>query len=79
MRAAGRVAPSRHVRTVPALQGDSMRDLPSSQRDEQPSEEGTGTVGSSLDHLIGTWTDTEADAMNAALEDFEEVDGAMWK
>lgn len=38
-----------------------------------------GTVGSSLDHLIGTWTDAEADAINAALEDFETVDEGMWK
>ncbi len=36
-------------------------------------------VGSSLDHLIGTWTDAEADEINAALEDFEVVDEAMWK
>lgn len=41
--------------------------------------EGPGTVGASLDHLIGTWTDAQADAINAALEDFEVVDEAMWK
>ena len=41
-------------------------------------EEGAGIVGSSLDHLIGTWTDAEADEINAALEDFEVVDEAMW-
>ena len=55
-----------------------MRDLPTSQCNEQPSEDGAGTVGSSLDHLIGTWTDAEADEINAALEDFEVVDEAMW-
>ena len=37
------------------------------------------TVGSSLDHLIGTWTDAEADAIDDALKDFETVDEAMWK
>ena len=38
-----------------------------------------GTVGSSLDHLIGTWTEAEADAIDAALEDFETIDEAAWK
>ena len=37
------------------------------------------TVGSSLDHLIGTWTAEEADAFDAALEDFETIDEAAWK
>ncbi len=32
------------------------------------------TVCSWLDHLIGMWTDAEADAINDALEDFEVVD-----
>ena len=36
-------------------------------------------VSSSLDHLIGTWTQTEVDEMNAALEQFETVDEALWK
>ena len=27
------------------------------------------TVGSSLDHLIGTWSPTEADEMDSALEE----------
>ena len=56
-----------------------MRDLPANQCGEQPSEDGVGRVGSSLDHLIGTWTDAEADEINTALEDFEVVDEAMWK
>ena len=34
------------------------------------------TVGSSLDHLIGTWTASEADEIDAALEEFETVDDA---
>jgi hypothetical protein len=36
--------------------------------------EGAGTVGSSLDHLIGTWTQAEADELDSALEAFEKVD-----
>ena len=35
-------------------------------------EQGTsGTVGSSLDHFIGSWTREQADAMDRALQDFE--------
>ncbi len=37
------------------------------------------TVGSSLDHLIGTWTQEEADEMDAALKHFEMVDEAVWQ
>lgn len=37
------------------------------------------TVGGSLDHLIGTWTDEEADEMQDALQDWERIDEAMWK
>ena len=36
-------------------------------------------VGSSLDHLIGTWTKAEADEMDAALEEFEKIDGSVWE
>ena len=32
------------------------------------------TVGSSFDRLIGSWTQADADEMEAALEDFETVD-----
>ena len=35
------------------------------------------SVGSSLDHLIGTWTQAEADELNAALKHFEIVDEAF--
>ena len=31
-------------------------------------------VGSSLDHLIGSWTVEEADELDAALEAFETID-----
>ena len=37
----------------------------------EEASEGTDTVGSSLDHLIGTWTQAEADELDAALEVFE--------
>ena len=36
------------------------------------------TVGASLDHLIGSWTQEEADEMDAALEEFETIDEAVW-
>lgn len=36
-------------------------------------------IGSSLDHLMGTWTVDEADAIDRALQDFSRVDEAMWK
>lgn len=37
------------------------------------------TVGSSLDHLIGTWSPAEANELNAALEEFETIDESVWK
>ena len=36
------------------------------------------TVGTSLDHLIGSWTPAEADEIDLALADFETVDEASW-
>ncbi len=36
------------------------------------------TVGSSLDHLIGTWTADEADEINSALKEFEVIDESIW-
>lgn len=36
-------------------------------------------VGTSLDHLMGTWTVDEADAIDRALRDFSRIDEAMWK
>ena len=36
------------------------------------------TVGSSLDHFIGSWTREQADEMDRALEDFEGIDESMW-
>lgn len=35
-------------------------------------------VGSSLDHLIGSWTLEEADELDAALNAFETIDADAW-
>lgn len=40
---------------------------------------GERVVGSSLDHLIGTWTPEEADEMERALDDLARIDEAMWR
>ena len=37
------------------------------------------TVGPSLDHPIGSWTDEEDSEMDRALEELEAVDEADWK
>ena len=37
------------------------------------------TVGDSFDRLIGSWTQADADEMEAALEAFETVDEAAWR
>ena len=39
---------------------------------------GDGTVGTSLDHLIGSWTGRQADEMDRALADFDRIDESMW-
>lgn len=36
-------------------------------------------VGSSLDHLIGSWTHEEADELDAALNAFKTIDADAWK
>ena len=36
-------------------------------------------VGSSLDHLIGTWSEEEATELEAAIESCEQIDGAFWE
>ena len=44
--------------------------------------EGSGkreTVGDSFDLLIGSWTQSEADEMDAALKEFETIDEAAWR
>ena len=40
-------------------------------------KDGGDTVGSSLDHLIGTWTSEEAAEMDRALQDLSHVDEAI--
>lgn len=37
------------------------------------------TVGASLDRLIGTWTQSEGDEMDAALKAFGTIDEAAWR
>ena len=41
--------------------------------------QGRDTVGSSLDHLIGKWSEDEASELDAALEEFEVIDEAAWR
>ena len=41
--------------------------------------ESRGKIGSSLDHFFGSWTQEQADELNEALKDFEEIDEEMWK
>lgn len=36
-------------------------------------------VGSSLDHLIGTWSEADAHAVAEATAAFEQVDEDLWK
>ena len=40
---------------------------------------GRAKVGSSLDHLFGSWTKAEADELDAALKEFDRIDEEMWK
>ena len=37
------------------------------------------TIGASLDHLIGSWSDDEAAELDAALEEFETIDESAWR
>ena len=37
------------------------------------------TVGASLDHLIGSWSDDEAAELDAVLEEFETIDEFAWR
>lgn len=39
---------------------------------------GGDTVGTSLDHFVGSWTSRQADEMDRALADFESIDESMW-
>ena len=37
------------------------------------------TVGASLDHLIGSWSNDEAAELDAVLQEFEVIDEAAWR
>ena len=41
--------------------------------------QGPDTVGTSLDRLIGIWSDDEAAELDAALEEFETIDESAWR
>ncbi|MDE2837628.1 MAG: hypothetical protein OXL97_09005 [Chloroflexota bacterium] len=41
--------------------------------------EKTDKIGNELDEFIGSWTAEEADAVNAAIEDFETIDESAWE
>ncbi len=36
-------------------------------------------VGSTLDHLMGVWSEEEAAEFNEATRDFDRVDESLWK
>ena len=36
------------------------------------------TIGSTLDHLAGTWSEDEARAMDRIEKDFEQIDPELW-
>ncbi|WP_419854014.1 hypothetical protein [Candidatus Poriferisodalis sp.] len=36
-------------------------------------------IGSSLDHLIGKWSQEEYDEMDAVLKELDVIDEAIWK
>ena len=40
---------------------------------------GVDRVGASLDDLIGSWSDAEAEEVERALKHFESIDEAMWE
>lgn len=47
--------------------------------DDELSAGRADTVGAAFDHLIGSWTQAEADELDAALEAFETIDEAAWR
>lgn len=44
-----------------------------------PPREEEVSVGGTLDHLVGTWTEAEARAFGHAVADFERIDPGLWK
>jgi hypothetical protein len=45
----------------------------------EDSPERQNVVGSTLDDLIGTWSDEEASEFMESVEDFGQIDESMWK
>lgn len=41
--------------------------------------EGRPRIGNSLDHFFGSWTQDQADELDAALKEFDKIDEEMWK
>ena len=39
---------------------------------------GKMTIGSTLDHLAGRWSDHEAQKMDESEKDFERIDSELW-
>jgi plasmid stability protein len=74
---------SRCIRGLAAREGISLNQavLRLLRRGAGLGSESTGAhvVGSSLDHLMGTWTREEADEMERALDDLSRIDEAMWR
>lgn len=40
---------------------------------------GIDTIGNSLDHLIGTWSEGDAEEFLESIESCEQVDEELWK
>ncbi len=40
---------------------------------------GRPRIGDSLDRLFGSWTQDQADELDAALKEFDTIDEEMWK
>jgi len=40
---------------------------------------GRPRIGDSLDHFFGSWTQDQADELDAALKEFDTIDEEMWK
>jgi len=47
--------------------------------EEEGDDEPKGAVGDSLDAYFGGWTEAEANAFDAAVAVFEQVDEAIWR
>ncbi|MCY4277275.1 MAG: hypothetical protein OXE81_05500 [Gammaproteobacteria bacterium] len=67
-----------HIVRVARGEGISLKLLRRSAGIEDEANAGD-TVGTSLDHLIGTWTANELKDMEQVLEDMSQIDESMWK